>query len=88
MTNSEVGCFNLGRKIMEYDNDVVMPEEWEIVLFDKLNKIEEAWNEAEELNCSLRELNDDDLVDCRQALIERTKKIMNLLNEEKNNGIR
>ena len=73
---------------MEYDNDVVMPEEWEIVLFDKLNKIEEAWNEAEELNCSLRELNDDDLVDCRQALIERTKKIMNLLNEEKNNGIR
>lgn len=51
-------------------------------------EIEEAWNEAEELNCSLRELNDDDLVDCRQALIERTKKIMNLLNEEKNNGIR
>ena len=66
---------------MEYDNDVVMPEEWEIVLFDKLNKIEEAWNEAEELNCSLRELNDDDLVDCRQALLDRTKKIMSLLDK-------
>ena len=58
---------------------ITLPEAWEI---------EEAWDEAEELNCSLRELNDDDLVDCRQALIERTKKIMNLLNEEKNNGIR
>ena len=29
--------------------------------------IEEAWNEAEELNTSLRELSDADLVDCRQA---------------------
>ena len=37
-------------------------------------EIEEAWDEAEELNCSLRELGDDDLVTCRQALIERTKK--------------
>lgn len=44
-------------------------------------EIEEAWDEAEELNCSLRELGDDDLVTCRQALIERTKKIMDLLNE-------
>ena len=55
-----------------------MPEEWEI---------EEAWDEAEELNCSLRELNDDDLVICRQALIDRTKKIMNLLDVgEKNDS--
>ena len=66
---------------MEYDNDVVLPEECDIVLFDKLNKIEEAWNEAEELNCSLRELNDDELVDCRQALLDRTKKIMSLLDK-------
>ena len=43
--------------------------------------IEDAWNEAEELNTSLRELNDGDLVDCRAALIERTQKIMNALNE-------
>ena len=43
--------------------------------------IEDAWNEAEELNTSLRELSDDDLVDCREALIDRTKRIMDTLNE-------
>ena len=43
--------------------------------------IEDAWNEAEELNTSLRELNDGDLVDCRAALIDRTQKIMNALEE-------
>ena len=43
--------------------------------------IEEAWNEAEDLNTSLRELNDYDLVDCRQDLINRTNRIMETLNE-------
>ena len=43
--------------------------------------IEEAWNEAEELNTSLRELSDADLVDCRQDLIDRTNRIMEALNE-------
>ena len=43
--------------------------------------IKEAWNEAEELNTSLRELSDADLVDCRQALIDRTNRIMEALNE-------
>ena len=43
--------------------------------------IEDAWNEAEELNTSLRELSDADLIDCREALIDRTNRIMNTLNE-------
>ena len=43
--------------------------------------IEEAWNEAEELNTSLRELNDYDLVACRQDLINVTNQIMEALNE-------
>ena len=43
--------------------------------------IHTAWNEAEELNTSLRELNDLDLLDCRQALIERTNIIMAALCE-------
>ena len=42
---------------------------------------EEAWNEAEELNTSLRELNDRDLVDCKQSLINRTNRIMETLDE-------
>ena len=43
--------------------------------------IEEAWNQAEELKTSLRELSYADLVDCRQALIDRTNRIMEALNE-------
>ena len=43
--------------------------------------IEEAWNQAEELKTSLIELSDADLVDCRQALIDRTNRIMEALNE-------
>ena len=38
-----------------------------------------AWDQAEELNTSLRELSDQDLIDCRQSLIDRTKEIMDLL---------
>ena len=43
--------------------------------------IEDAWNEAEELNTSLRELSDADLVDCRAALIDQTNRIMNALEQ-------
>ena len=43
--------------------------------------IEDAWNEAEELNTSLRELNDGDLLDCRSSLIDRTVTIMKSLEE-------
>ena len=41
--------------------------------------IKDAWDVAEELHCSLRELNDEELVDCRKALITRTEKIMKYL---------
>jgi hypothetical protein len=44
----------------------------------------EAWNQVEELNTSLRELNDLDLLDCRQALIDRTNLVMGLLDELNN----
>ena len=42
---------------------------------------EEIFDQIEELNTSLRELNDFDLVDCRQALIDRTNLLMGLLEE-------
>ena len=51
------------------------------VIKDLQEFIYEAWNEAEELNTSLRELNDRDLVDCKQSLINRTNKIMETLDE-------
>ena len=40
---------------------------------------EELFDQVEELNTSLRELTDYELVDCRQALIERTHILMGLV---------
>ena len=42
---------------------------------------EELFDQVEELNTSLRELTDYELVDCRQALINRTNILMELLDE-------
>ena len=43
--------------------------------------IEEAWNRAEEHKTSLTQLNDNDLIACRQDLINVTNRIMEALNE-------
>jgi len=43
--------------------------------------IAELFDEIEELNTSLRELTDFELVDCRQSLIKRTNTLMSLLDE-------
>ena len=43
--------------------------------------IEEAWNQAEELKTSLTQLSDNDLIACRQDLINVTNQIMEALNE-------
>ena len=40
---------------------------------------DELFDQVEELNCSLRELTDYELVDCRQALINRTHILMGLV---------
>ena len=40
------------------------------------------WNEAEELSCSLRELTDDELIECRDALLDRAKAIMSMTEED------
>ena len=43
--------------------------------------IEDAYNEIEELKTSLKELNDTDLLNSRQALIDRTNRVMEALDE-------
>ena len=43
--------------------------------------IEDAYNEIEELKTSLKDLNDTDLLNSRQALIDRTNRVMEALNE-------
>ena len=43
--------------------------------------IKDLFDEIEELNTSLRELSNDDLIDCKQALIDRTTRALTLINE-------
>ena len=45
------------------------------------NLIEESWHQVRELNESLRELSDEDLVDHRDKMINQTVSIMNSLEE-------
>tara|TARA_Y100000401_G_scaffold89897_1_gene75434 strand:- start:474 stop:695 length:222 start_codon:yes stop_codon:yes gene_type:complete len=44
----------------------------------------ELFDDIEELNTSLRELSDDDLIICRQSLINRTNRALSLIDELKN----
>ena len=43
--------------------------------------IEDAYNKVDELSTDLKSLSDEDLVHCRQDLIDQTYKIMEALNE-------
>ena len=43
--------------------------------------LSELFDEVEELNTSLRELSNDDLIECKIALINRTNRAINLINE-------
>ena len=45
--------------------------------------LSELFDEIEELNTSLRELSDDDLIICKDALIIRTNRALSLINELK-----
>ena len=43
----------------------------------------DIWDQAEEILCSLRELTDDELMECRHALADRAKIIMSLADWER-----
>lgn len=46
---------------------------------EKDNDIDVAWNEAEEIHSGLNEMTDDEIIECKTALIDRTKAIMSRL---------
>ena len=46
--------------------------------------LSELFDEIEELNTSLRELSNNDLIDCKNALINRTNRALNLIDELNN----
>ena len=41
----------------------------------------ELWNELEELHCSLTTLTDDEIIECKQALIGRVETALKLFEE-------
>ncbi len=43
--------------------------------------IVKAWNAAEELSCALRELNNDEIIECKQSLLDRVNIIMSCLDK-------
>jgi hypothetical protein len=43
--------------------------------------INEAWDQAEELHSGLREMTDEEIIECKGALIERASRIMSVLEE-------
>ena len=45
----------------------------------KQNAIDVAWNEAEELHSGLNEMTDDEILDCKNSLIDSAKVIMSRL---------
>ena len=45
----------------------------------KQNAIDVAWNAAEELHSGLNEMTDDEILDCKNSLIDRAKVIMSRL---------
>jgi len=46
---------------------------------------EEAWNEIEEVHCSLTTLSISEIEDCLNAITDRLEKAMKLLEKEKDN---
>ena len=51
----------------------------------KILPLYELLDELEELNTSLRELSDDDLIICKDSLIIKTNRALNLINTLKDN---
>tara|TARA_R100001086_G_scaffold221262_2_gene138367 strand:+ start:1391 stop:1549 length:159 start_codon:yes stop_codon:yes gene_type:complete len=43
--------------------------------------INEVFDDIEETHCSLRELNDHDLIDCRKTLVQRLDRVLKAIEE-------
>ena len=52
----------------------------------KQEAINEAWNNAEELHSGLREMTNEEIIECKDALIERASRIMVALDEYAESG--
>ena len=48
--------------------------------------INEAWDNAEELHSGLREMTNEEIIECKDALIERASRIMVALDEYAESG--
>jgi|TARA_R100000152_G_C6615061_1_gene67644 hypothetical protein len=54
----------------------------------KLEILNEIFDDIEETNCSLRELTDDELIDCRKTLEQRLQRVLKtIINHTENRSI-
>ena len=73
---------NIAFKILRRNDTLGFLNDLKKRAYDDMMTIkEELFDQIEELNTSLRELTDYELVDCRNALINRTNILMGLLDE-------
>ena len=53
------------------------------------NLLDEIFDDIEETNCSLRELTDDELIDCRKTLEQRLERVLKtIINHTENKEAR
>ena len=57
-------------------------QDWNVRVSKRLQEaINEAWDEAEEIHSGLREMTDEEIIDCKHGLIERASRIMSVLED-------
>ena len=64
-----------------YTGDILLLNLWRYSMNDELIAHYELWNEIEELHCSLTTLTDDEIIECKQALIGRVETALKLFEE-------
>ncbi len=61
--------------LFDHDGEGIPPMLWDWIAQLKAD-LDSAWDEASELDLSFDGLNDDELIECREALRDRAQRIM------------
>ena len=74
-----MNSIQMQRKYMNKQEEI---QDWNVRVSKRLQEaINEAWDEAEEIHSGLREMTDEEIIDCKHALIERASRIMSVLED-------
>ena len=74
-----MNSIQMQRKYMNKQEEI---QDWNVRVSKRLQEaINEAWDEAEEIHSGLREMTDEEIIDCKHALIERASRIMSVFED-------